>query len=447
MSELKSVVDHDQDVQLLRFLFVLPEPIAVPDGFQFSASFPDPALCEPESDAPFAALTFHQVDVQGGRTESTFRAMLRVTATAPDLPKHKKKPMARRRAKVTASSVPIQHTVVDAVTVAESPESIPEGQPADPATWSPRSDALTRCIAVADQALRVHRQAAEALHGALTYVRMTPPVLCYQAKGRRLIVAEGDEIHSITTATEAWSGPSVVLLEHSNLADPFMGKDWDDDVATRFEYWYREHRRGNPLLLWRERFADARRALHATGDPSAAVLFANTSCEVLLDTVLALLIWEEGFQAGHAPDPSGAAPVFEQGKTMRRVTRELPGRLGGSWTTDAGALGAWNTNAYRLRHRIVHGGYAANMAEAQQALQAATGLQQFLWERLAIKRTIYPRSALMVLGAEGLQRRNLWSGRIRRFSDEVGPTEADWRDDFSAFYANLMAAVLDQAGS
>lgn len=70
------------------------------------------------------------------------------------------------------------------------------------------------------------------------------------------------------------------------------------------------------------------------------MILANTSCEVLLDTILALLMWEEGETA------EIVAPVFEEGKMLRRVTQEVTPRLGGNWSTDRGAVGDWYRNTY-----------------------------------------------------------------------------------------------------
>lgn len=423
-----------EDVELVRFFFVLPEPVAFPDGFEFTATVGDGQPHDKRPDDPVVGLTFYQADAPGGRMASSLRAMLSVTARAASLPKHE-------GGAHSAVGVTAQHTVVDAVTTRESPDAIPDEDAHDPQRWSPRADALTRCIMLTDRALRAHRQATEATYGALTYVRLASPVLAYYAPGiRKAVLVDGDT-HVFTEPVGDWSVASVIMLDHTNLADPFTGKEWDGEVAERFDYWLEEQERGSPVNLWRERFIEANRAISVTGEMSNAVMLTNTSCEVLLDTVLALLLWEEG------ADPQASASIFEQGKVLRRVTREYPARLQGNWSTETGAVGDWYANCYRLRHRVVHGGYTPSPSEAQAALKSALGLQQFLWERIAARRTTYPRSALMTVAQQGLEQRGLWSGQIRRFSREVAPTEANWRDGYTAFYRNLMDGLAQQDAS
>jgi len=48
----------------------------------------------------------------------------------------------------------------------------------------------------------------------------------------------------------------------------------------------------------------------------------------------------------------------------------------------------------------------------------------------------------MTLGREGLERRGLWAGQIKRFSEEVAPTEPNWRDSFTAFHRAFLAERL-----
>lgn len=423
------------DVALVRFFFVLPEPVALPDGFQFTcpAGMGTPQGVRP--DDPVVGLTFYQAEGLGGRMEAAYTAMTKVLAKAPALDPS---PLAEDDAGDWRlhTGIRVPFTIVDAATTRESPDPIPSEDAHDPSRWTPRTDALTRCIAAADWVLAAHRQATESLHGPLTYVRLISPVLAYEAPGIRDCVDIDGEIHLFHRPTGPWSGPSVVMLDHSNLADPFAAVEWDERVAERFDYWAREHARENPLNLWRERYIGARRALYVTGDVANGVLLANTSCELLSDTVLALLMWEEG------RDPAEVAGHFEEGKTLRRLASELAPRLGGNWSTTSGPVGDWYRRVYVLRHRIVHGGFAPSAAVAQDALHAATAVHGFMWERLAESRNEFPRSALMTLGREGLERRGLWAGQIKRFSEEVAPTEPNWRDSFTAFHRAFVAERL-----
>jgi hypothetical protein len=155
----------------------------------------------------------------------------------------------------------------------------------------------------------------------------------------------------------------------------------------------------------------------------------------MLDAILALLMWEEGVAV------EDAVPLFEEGKVLRRLKQELQPRLKGQWSTETGAVGVWFRSAYQLRHRVVHGGYSPAPAEAATALEAGLGLQHFVMDRIAERRTTYFRAALMTVAEEGLRRRDLWSGQIKRFAEEVAPTESSWRDSFTSWYRELVGRL------
>ena len=155
----------------------------------------------------------------------------------------------------------------------------------------------------------------------------------------------------------------------------------------------------------------------------------------MLDAILALLMWEEGLAV------EDAASAFEEGKVLRRITQELSPRLRGNWSTERGPVGSWYRSAYRLRHRVVHGGYSPSPREAADALEAAVSLQRFVMDRIAERRTTYRRAALMTIAEAGLRRRNLWSGQIKRFALEVAPNEPNWRDSYTSWYRGLVAVL------
>ena len=142
--------------------------------------------------------------------------------------------------------------------------------------------------------VRAYRQATETPYGLPTYERALSPVLSFTAEGVRESFDVEDQPVVLIRATEPWNGGGLMLLDHTNLPDTFRGVEFDAQVAERFDYWMRELTRGNPLHLWRERFIEARRARHVHGDTAQTITLANTSCELLLDVTLALLMWEQG---------------------------------------------------------------------------------------------------------------------------------------------------------
>lgn len=412
-----------EELRLTRVFFLLPEPISLPDGYQVVMTTGDPS--HPKEDDPVVSLIFHQVNTPYGRSTAALEALTRATSKAPGLPAHAEESVS--------VELNIEWTAVEAMTTRDSPDPIAED--AHPSHRTPRSDVFTRCLYAARQVVRASRQATEIPYGLPTYPRIPSQVLVYTADGvRETVVVDGQPVFRIRPTQDVWGEPSLMLLDHANFPDPFRGRDFDENIETRFRHWFSEENRGNPLNLWRERWIEARRAHEVLGEEAQAVILANTSCEVLLDAILALLMWEEGVAV------EDAAPAFEEGRTLRRLKRELEPRLKGTWSTETGAVGEWFQSAYRLRHRVVHGGYSPTHAEAAKALEAGLGLQRFVMDRIAERRTTYYRAALMALAEEGLRRRDLWSGKIKRFSEEVAPTEPSWWDSFTAWYRELVAA-------
>lgn len=417
-----------EDLRLARVFFVLPEPISLPDGYQVVMSAGEEGSSEFRPDDPEVSLIFHQVTTPHGRTTAAVEAQMTATRKAAGLPAQSEdRP---------SLDLDIEWTVVEALTPWDSPDPIPGTDLQHPAHWTPRTDIFNRCLFAARQVVRAYRQATETPYGLPTYVRAISPVLVYSADGvRETAVINEQRFFVVRPTQDVWDGPSLMLLDHANLADPSSGRDFDDNIEMRFWHWYSEEARGNPLNLWRERWIEARRAHELLGEEGQAVILANTSCEVMLDTILALLMWEEGVAV------EDAASAFEEGKVLRRITQGLSPRLRGSWSTERGAVGSWYRSSYQLRHRVVHGGYSPSIREASDALEAAVGLQRFVMNRIAERRTVYPRATLMTIGEEGLHRRNLWSGQIKRFALEVAPTEPNWRSSYTAWYQGLVAAL------
>ena len=66
-------------------------------------------------------------------------------------------------------------------------------------------------------------------------------------------------------------------------------------------------------------------------------------------------------------------------------------------------------------------------------------------DRIAAQRTSFPRSTLMTIAESGLRARNLWSGQIKRFAEDVAPVEANWRDSFTEYHQQLIEAASPSA--
>lgn len=420
-----------EELELVRLFFALPAPVAVPHGYQvvIPISGGTGESGEDLTDGLIVSLIFHQVTARQGRTAAAAEAVMATTSALEGLPRTEHTPVD--------FGFRSQWTVVEAMTTRDSPEAIPHEDDMPPAHWSVRQDFFARCLHATQEVVRAYRQATLTPCEIPSYVRIPSPVLAYSAKGiqARVPTDEGDVL-LVEPTQGTWDGPQLIMLDHANLPDPIRMSDFDANELEQFHHWSGHQARNYPLLLWRERWIEARRAHWYLGEEGQAVILANTSCEVLLDVILALLMWEEGIAV------FDAVPVFEEGKTLRRLKAEFPKRLKGNWSLEADTLNVWIEQVYRLRHRVVHGGYSPTVAEGAQALEASNALHQFLFDRIAARRDEYPRAALLALGRDGLLRRNMWKGNIRQFAEQDAPQEDDWVDAFSDWYQKLREHML-----
>ncbi|MEV6575659.1 hypothetical protein [Streptomyces sp. NPDC051577] len=165
---------------------------------------------------------------------------------------------------------------------------------------------------------------------------------------------------------------------------------------------------GSPLELAMDRSLEASLFLRRDGDYGSAVIHAALSSEIVLDSTLALMLWEEQL---HTPDIETAARLFgdPRGNLAARVKRDYCPRLGGTWNPNVpGPVRNWAQQLTRLRGRVVYRGYRPTEVEAETALAASDALLEFIKGLLARKSKAYPRTALLVLGEPGLRRIGGW---------------------------------------
>jgi hypothetical protein len=87
--------------------------------------------------------------------------------------------------------------------------------------------------------------------------------------------------------------------------------------------------RGSISALIRDHFARSF-AEHSAGDRRASILSLAITCELMLDSVHAAMLWEEG------ESPAQAAQVWAKANSITsRVKSLYADRLGGSWRLDA----------------------------------------------------------------------------------------------------------------
>lgn len=433
-----------ESVQLYRFVFVLPEPLPFADGSRFTDHIGDQPNAVVREDDPWVTLSIYQEQNTLGRTAGSLKAMTSVTRRIPDL--DRLTPGAIEEGKPPQSDddalstlLPITYTVVDAITLADSPDDRPdEFEKAQ--DLPPRADAFNRCLRFTNDLVRAYRVTDSALMGLPTYERIPPTVLAYTADAEHVTVQEDVNGWIVGVREGRWSDPEVMGLEHYNLPDHFAAGPIDEEQLAKFSHYMEMLRYGNPFLQWNEMYIDARRALQVHGNYASAVVLALTASEVMLDGLLSLILWETG------ATPEQAAARCEEGRITRRVKTDLPPLLGGNWNLDGnGPAGQWFRKAVRLRHRVVHGGYRPTRLEATAAVEAVLAMERHAFTRLVQRRDKYPRSTLMTVAESGLRSRNLWNGKIKKFSETVAPVEDSWQAAFADWRETLIRVSLTSA--
>jgi hypothetical protein len=122
-------------------------------------------------------------------------------------------------------------------------------------------------------------------------------------------------------------------------------------VGSRFVGFFK---RGHPLVAYGEMSQESYRALEQEGDYRRAVTYAQTAVEILLDRVLALMLWEED------EDPTQTAETIFSSSFPKRVRTHFPPRLGGDWNTRGTGEGQPAVRRRARRQRRLHQGSQAD---------------------------------------------------------------------------------------
>jgi hypothetical protein len=149
----------------------------------------------------------------------------------------------------------------------------------------------------------------------------------------------------------------------------------------------------------------ANRAGQIRGDRIDEVISLQTAMESRLYATWRMVLVDKGLSA--------AKIETEVGRELAHRTVVLtvfPKLLGGRW--DATAVGTpvgdyWQ-RLYMLRNRVVHAGYEPPTPEAEAARSAYDQLRYFIRERAWERRHDYPRTAVVVIGRDGMSDRG-WS--------------------------------------
>jgi hypothetical protein len=193
--------------------------------------------------------------------------------------------------------------------------------------------------------------------------------------------------------------------------------------------------------VYSETFIQAERLVMQDGDYASSILRCAQACEVLLDGILGLLLWEKDGGAPHADGPvEKAAEIFSNDLRPRLRTAYHP-LLGGRWDlTEKGALSDWSELVATPRNRIVHRGYQPRADEAAQALNATQALDHFITGLIAARAKQFPRTALMWVTEQGLKDAGKWP-LVRAFARDRRPSEPPWRDNYASWRQKVDATI------
>lgn len=178
---------------------------------------------------------------------------------------------------------------------------------------------------------------------------------------------------------------------------------------------------------------EAKTALYLRGDYRGAIVASATACEVLLDTCLIHMWWEEGKPSEDAASILGSTGV------STRVRTEYAGRLGGTWAMDRpGPVAEWERLTAKVRHRVVHAGYRPSRADALTALDASYELECFVADRFTSERGLrsFLLTTLAFVGRPGLESRGQWT---RRVAERVKSMDPNWVQEFLHYRDSVTA--------
>lgn len=273
------------------------------------------------------------------------------------------------------------------------------------------SDAFDTCLAALNRYLRAYRVVFSEPIRPVTRERLPMAILYYLGDLRK---------------SGAWDSPSLLLL-HMHPPRPYLPSPPDSTVFPKLQTVLGRLTKGDPIHVFLDHWLRADYALERDGDYSTAVVRAYMACETLLDTILTLMMWEEGL-----PPEDAASNAFDE-RTAKRVKTHFNQRLGGTWETEGnGPVAKWAQVLGGVRHRIIHFGYDPTRQEALSGMSVLRDLDEFVRDRLVAKGYRYPRTALLFLGEPGLKKRGGWTRRMREFIAQ-SDSEPDWIESYAAW--------------
>ncbi|MCB0929945.1 MAG: hypothetical protein KDB70_19005 [Mycobacterium sp.] len=162
---------------------------------------------------------------------------------------------------------------------------------------------------------------------------------------------------------------------------------------------FNELTHGSITALIRDHFARAY-AEHVAGDRRASVLSLAITCELLLDSVLSAMLWEEG------QTPAEAAQVWASGSSVTHRIKSLYAvRLGGDWNLNGHRpIARWREHIADVRNSVIHSGRTPSEPESEHCGIVTSELLAFVTTRLMAKWKTYPKTLAVLCGPTSVEK-------------------------------------------
>lgn len=252
--ELAECSNRGQHVHITRYFFVLPDSLAVEDGFTTLQYYDSPNSVVP---ATFANVTVHQVEFS---TDDTMTISVRCAevvlqrlglGTGPVQDEHRE------------SRSPQTYSVADVITPAISPQQPPVNWDGRVENLSAREDSFVRAVHAARSTVRAVKLTNEGRPPSLpTYERTSPVVLMATAEFEGSLTLADSEVLVNQLDALGWTIPGTMILEHSNYPVSRASSASVHDISA----WARRIGTGMPAVLAREKFIESQRLLYGEGE-------------------------------------------------------------------------------------------------------------------------------------------------------------------------------------
>lgn len=199
----------------------------------------------------------------------------------------------------------------------------------------------------------------------------------------------------------------------------------DDAQIQRMIHVLQRTKMGDPLTVYSEHSLAAGRSLMIDSDYPAAVVRSHIASEVLMNSILLLMAWERNTSEEEVSR-------WSRWVLIRKIEECYPKFLSGNWRTEEEntIIGHWMEYVHRVRNRVVHEGYFPTDDEAHHALDVVSALSEHMKNCILTHWSTYPRTALLMIGTEGLQNRGIVSGDIHEFFEREAQNIVSWIGEF-----------------